>query len=240
MNVAVVRLPDGRLRSIKLKELERARQRTPAGVRNPPEMGHNMTQDSPAVRQVHAESAPVRGQVPEVKVKQEPPQIKAELARPPASVKPEEAAKIGQPDQQSGRTILQPSNNVIQNERLAKQAAPDLTTQLSRIAASVPGAKFDRLRPQKGLERLQEKVADGKPPRTIGDNLAAQIVANTVGAKNQVIDRLRKQFPVITVDDRFHGTGQKGGLSQHQRPGADAQRRHGGSSDRDAGNPGHH
>ena len=180
-------------------------------VRSVPAMGKNMTQDSPAVRKVQAESEPVSGQVPEVKVKQEPPQVKSELARPPAPVRAEDAARIGQQDQQSGRKILQPSNDVIQNERLANQAAPDLTTRLSRIAASVAGAKLDRLRPQKGLERLQEKVASGKPPQTIGDNLAAQIVAKTVKAKNQLIERLRQEFPVISVDDQFTGLGRKAG-----------------------------
>lgn len=180
-------------------------------TRSVPKMGHNMTADSPAVRKVQAESHPTPGQVPEVKVKQEPPQVKAELARPPAPVRAEEAARIGQPDQQSGRTILQPSNDVIQNERLANQAAPDLTTRLSRIAASVRGAKLDRLRPQKGLERLQEKVASGKPPRTIGDNLAAQIVADTVEAKDQLISRLQQEFPVISVDDKFTQPREKAG-----------------------------
>src|SRR5262249_24529801 len=74
-----------------------------------------------------------------------------------------------------------------------------------------PGARFDRLRPQKGLQRLQEKVADGKPPSTIGDNLAAQIVANTVAAKDQLIARLRQQFPVISVDDKFLEPREKAG-----------------------------
>jgi len=213
MNVAVVRLADGRLRTVKLSGL---RAQVPpvspdAHMRNVPAMGRNMTQDAPAVQKVSAESKPVPGQVPLVKVKQEPPQVQAELARSPAPVKAADAAKVGQPDQQSGRTILQPSNDVIQNERLANQAAPDLNTRLSRIAASVPGANFDRLRPQKGLERLQEKVASGKPARTIGDNLAAQIVANTVEAKDQLIARLGQEFPVITVDDKFTELGRKAG-----------------------------
>lgn len=185
----------------------------PAGARDAhiPEMGHGMTADSPAVRRVKAEARPVRGQEPTVKVKQEPPAAQAALTQPPAPVTPEAASRIGQRDPQSGRTILQPSNNLIQNERLANQAAPDLETRLSRITDSVPGAKFDRLRPQKGLERLQDKVADGKPPRTIGDNLAAQIVAPNVEAKNQLIARMRQEFAVLSVDDKFTEPRDKAG-----------------------------
>ncbi|HEY6349694.1 MAG TPA: hypothetical protein VI636_09815, partial [Candidatus Angelobacter sp.] len=195
MNVAVVRLPDGGTRTIKLSQIRGVRPNPAA----PPAMGRNMTANAPAVRRVQSQASPVPGQVPEVKVKQEPPQVQAALAQPPAPVSPEEASRIGQADAQTGRQILQPSNSLVQNERLAADSAPYLTTKLSQAAASVPGASFDRLRPQKGLQRLQEKVADGKPPSTIGDNLAAQIVANTVAAKDQLIARLQKQFPVISV-----------------------------------------
>lgn len=186
--------------------------RTSAGnSHNVPAMGHGMTAESPAVRRVKAEARPVRGQDPTVKVKQEPPAVQAALTQPPAPVRREEASHIGQSDPQSGRTILQPSNDVIQNERLANQAAPGLDTRLSRIADSVPGAKFDRLRPQKGLERLREKVADGKPPGTIGDNLAAQIVAPNPEAKDQLIAHMKQEFPVLGVDDKFTEPRDKAG-----------------------------
>ncbi|HEY6249642.1 MAG TPA: hypothetical protein VI685_06750, partial [Candidatus Angelobacter sp.] len=207
MNVAVVRMPDGRIRTLKLSAI-RGMQPMAAAV---PVMGRNMTADAPSVRKVQAQAKPVPGQVPEVKVKQEPPQVQAALAQSPAPVSAEEASRIGQKDPPSGRQILQPSNNLVQNERLAADAAPYLTTKLSEVAAAVPGARFDRLRPQKGLQRLEEKVADGKPPSTIGDNLAAQIVADTVAAKDQLIAGLRQQFPMISVDDKFLEPREKAG-----------------------------
>lgn len=185
------------------------RRGSPSG--QPPPMGRNMTADSPAVRRVQSQAQPVPGQAPEVKVKQEDPQVQAALAQPPAAVSSEEVSQIGRVDAQTGRQVLQPSNSLVQNERLAGESAPYLTTQLSEVAASVPGARFDRLRPQKGLQRLEEKVADGKPPSTIGDNLAAQIVAGTVAAKDQLIARLRQQFPVISVDDKFLEPREKAG-----------------------------
>jgi hypothetical protein len=100
-------------------------------------MGHNMTADAPSVRRAKAEAAPVRGQTPTIKVKQEPAEIQTALTQPPAPVRAADAARIGQRDPQSGRTILQPSNDLVQNERLANQAAPELNTRLSHIAASV-------------------------------------------------------------------------------------------------------
>lgn len=207
MNVAVIRMSDGGVRTIKLSEIRGIQPRGAAL----PVMGRNMTADAPAVHRVRDHAKPISGQVPEVKVKQEPLQVQAALTRPPAPVRAEEARRIGQIDVQSGRQVLQPSNSLLQNERLAADAAPYLTTKLSEAAASVPGARFDRLRPQKGLQRLEEKVADGKPPSTIGDNLAAQIVADTVAAKDQLIGRLRQQFPVISVDDKFLEPREKAG-----------------------------
>jgi hypothetical protein len=99
----------------------------------------------------------------------------------------------------------------VQNERLANQAAPELNTRLSRIAAETQGAKFERLRPQKGLERLEEKVAEGKPPRTIGDNLSAQLSVRDEQVKDQVVARLQREFPVISVDDHFLEPREKAG-----------------------------
>lgn len=211
MKVARVHTADGQTRTIKLSELQPARTRPIADMRNVPEMGHNMTADAPSVRRAKAEAAPLRGQTPTIKVKQEPAEVQPALTQPPAPVRAADAARVGQRDPQSGRTILQPSNDLVQNERLANQAAPELNTRLSRVTVRVDGAKFDRLRPQKGLQRLQEKVADGKPANTIGDNLAAQIVAPSVKAKNRIIAELHREFPVISVDDKFLEPREKAG-----------------------------
>lgn len=221
MGVAVVRLGDGRIKTVKLSSLTQTdsprakaqgfHSKRIADTRSVPVMGRNMTTNAPSVRKVQAQAKPVPGQVPEVRVKQEPPQVQNALAQPPEPVRARDAGRIGQTDVQSGRQVLQPSNSLVQNERLAADAAPELTTKLSQVAASVPGARFDRLRLQKGLQRLEEKVADGKPASTIGDNLAAQIVANTVAAKDRLIGRLRQQFPVISLDDKFLEPREKAG-----------------------------
>lgn len=176
--------------------------RTEAPISGEP--ADNMTSDTAAVQNV-AENADIHpGQQPAVMVKEESPKEAAALAEPPKPVDQQATAKIGTEDKESGRDILQPSDDVMQNERLAGEAAPELAEKLSNIAAGVPGATFDRLRPQKELERVDEKVDDQeKPPETVPDYLASQIAADTVEAKDRLIAEIQKQFPVVKVEDNF-------------------------------------
>ena len=168
-----------------------------------PPMGSGMTQDSPAVAKVHQEANITPGQEPLVMVKEETPSQSEKLAQPAAAVKPEDAAQIGKTDAESGRPILQLSTSPLENDRLAAEAAPELTEKLSALASQVPGAKFDRLRPQKNLDRVNEKVGHDKPPETIGDYLAAQIAADSPQAKDALIAQLQRNFKVINVEDKF-------------------------------------
>lgn len=171
-------------------------------------MGKGMTQDSPAVEKVATEATLTPGQEPLVMVKEEKPADVEKLAQPPEPVKPEELAAIGTKDKESGRTILQPSDDVLQNERMAAEAAPELATKLSEISGNVDGARFDRMRPQKNLGRITEKEDADKPPSTIADYSAAQIAADTPEAKDQLVAELHKNFKVLSVEDKFT-TGDK-------------------------------
>lgn len=142
-----------------------------------------------------------------VKLRDEP-----KLQNTPAPVNELQKGKVGKKEIDSGRQIVQPTASPIQNERLAAHNAPQLDTQLSQISARVPGTSFERLRPQKNLERLQQKIDEGKPAQTISDYLAAQIAADTPKAKDQIIRELRREFDVIQVDDMFlKGRPDKGG-----------------------------
>lgn len=177
---------------------------TTAPIAGKPPAAGNMTADTAAVQKVAAEANIHPEQKPAIAVKKEPPKETAALAQPPAPVDPKDVAAIGKEEPKSGRTVLQPSDDVMQNERLAAHAAPELATKLSHIAAGVDGATFDRIRPQKELERVDEKVDDaGKPPETVPDYLAAQIAADTPQAKDSLIRELKKNFNVIEVEDSF-------------------------------------
>lgn len=166
-------------------------------------MGASMTKDSPAVKAVEQKADLAPGQVPDVMVKKEAPSNAAKLAQPPKEPKPENLAKIGTEDKESGRQIVQPSTSAIENERLAAEAAPELATHLSQIAAQVPGAKFDRMRPQKNIDRVGDKTEGGKPPETIQDYVAAQIAADSPEAKNKLLVELEKTGRVLSVEDKF-------------------------------------
>lgn len=187
------------------KATEEAKQPTEvAPVSGKPPAGSGMTTDTAAVENVAQKAQLHPEQKPAVMVKEEPPKQAAALAKPPAPVQPQDVAPIGTKDKESDRTILQPSTDVMQNERLASQAAPELATKLSHIAAGVDGATFDRIRPQKELQRVDEKVDDaGKPPETVPDYLAAQIAADSPQAKDSLIQELQKNFKVVSVEDSF-------------------------------------
>ena len=167
--------------------------------------------DKPEITRTQAKAHPVAGQIPRisdrVKLRDE-----SKLEGKPNPVDRVQAERVGRKDSRSGRQIVQPSKLPVQNDRSAAQNAPHLETKLSEISSRVPGAKFVRLRPQKNLERVQQKVKEGKPAQTISDYLAAQIAADTPEAKDQIIQKLHKEFKVIHVDDKFlKGRPDKGG-----------------------------
>jgi hypothetical protein len=157
----------------------------------------------PEIRRTMERARPVAGQRPMVSDRVTA-RAERSLEGPPKPVMRKDLEKVGKKDRESGRPIMQPSDSIRENERRAAQAAPELETRLSRVAAGVPGAKFVRLRPQKNPERLREKVrGEDKPPETISDYLASQISAGSVEAKDQVIAGLKKCFKVVEIEDSF-------------------------------------
>jgi hypothetical protein len=121
---------------------------------------------------------------------------------PPPAVSAREAAKVGtqKPD---GHQITQPKASVEANQKLALDAAPELHAKLGELTSQVPGARYDRLRPQKSADRLDQKVADKNGADTLSDYLGAQIAADSPEAKDALLKLLKDNFPTIEVDDRF-------------------------------------
>jgi hypothetical protein len=162
---------------------------------------------------VHTEehSHPVPGQRPQVSDRVKG-RDESKLQGKPQPLTRTQRERVGRKDSGTGRQIVQPSRSPIQNERLAAENAPKLDTRLSVISAHVPGAKFERLRPQKNLARVNEKIKEGKPAATISDYSAAQISAASPEAKDELIRQIKKEFPVISVEDKFlKGRTDKGG-----------------------------
>jgi hypothetical protein len=76
------------------------------------------------------------------------------------------------------------------------------------LTQQVPGTRFDRLRPQKSTDRLDQKIEDKNDPDTLSDYLGAQVAADSPQAKDALVAALKKNFKVIEVDDEFL-TGRK-------------------------------
>ena len=163
--------------------------------------GHEDEQ-KPEIIRTQEQSHPVPGQRPQVsdKVKW---RDESKLEGKPQLLTRTQRERVGKKDPKSGRRILQPTESPIENERLASENAPKLETKLSAIAARVPGARFARLRPQKNLARVDEKIGEGKPAATISDYSAAQISAASPQAKDMLIREIKKEFPVLNIEDRF-------------------------------------
>jgi hypothetical protein len=164
---------------------------SPRASRQKPEIVHTEDRAHTAAGQTPAVSDRVK------------PKDESKLQANPRSVTLAERQRVGKKDPKSGRQILQPTQSPIENEKLAAENAPKLETRLSSIAAHVPGARFERLRPQKNLERVDEKIQEGKPASTISDYLAAQVSVANPEAKDHLMDEIEREFPVINVDDQF-------------------------------------
>ena len=112
-----------------------------------------------------------------------------------------EAAKVGETNE-DGDLIMQPKNSVEQNQKLAIKSFPELLNTLSVVVDAVPGATFDRIRPQKSEDRLDDKTEE-KAPEALSDYLGAQVSADSPQAKDALLASLKRQFDVIEVDDQF-------------------------------------
>jgi hypothetical protein len=130
--------------------------------------------------------------------------------KPPS---PAERRQVGKTEAVSKRKVLQATDSIINNERLAAQAAPHLQRALLQLTDQIRGTRLARLRPEKNLVRAVAKVREGKPPETISDYLAAQIAVDSPRAEQQMTNMLRRNFHVVDVDAQMKGRSDKGGFA---------------------------
>jgi hypothetical protein len=121
---------------------------------------------------------------------------------PAPEVSPTEAAKVGTRSA-DGHLVTQPKNSIAANQKLALEAAPELDNLLQRATSSIPGLKYDRIRPAKSPDRLDQKLEDDNRPNTLSDYLGAQVSADSPQAKDALVDLLKKNMNVIEHDDHF-------------------------------------
>lgn len=108
---------------------------------------------------------------------------------------------VGDLDRATSRRILQPITDYRQGVRLAEDSGPALSTDLRSITSDIPGARLRGVR-VKGIARLEEKIAAGKPPATISDYLGGRIEVDSVGDANKVAAALHARYRVLD-DENF-------------------------------------
>jgi hypothetical protein len=116
-------------------------------------------------------------------------------------VRPQVAGSI-EPD--SGRTIVQPTDNPAINQALATDAMPLYKSGLEELLRHIPGARLAATRDAKKPARLAEKIAEqGQPAETVSDYGAAQIAVDSPRAKDAVVAAIKQHFSVLRQQDNF-------------------------------------
>jgi hypothetical protein len=111
---------------------------------------------------------------------------------------------VGAVELDSGRKIVQPTDNPAVNQALATEAMPAYKAQLLEAIRHIPGARLAASRDAKNPARLAEKIAEqGQPAETVSDYGAAQIAVASPQAKDAVVAAVKRHFPVLRQQDNF-------------------------------------
>ena len=111
---------------------------------------------------------------------------------------------VGAVEPDSGRKIVQPTDNPAVNQALATEAMPAYKAQLLEAIRHIPGARLAASRDAKNPARLAEKIAgQGQPAETVSDYGAAQIAVASPQAKDAVVAAVKRHFPVLRQQDNF-------------------------------------
>jgi hypothetical protein len=115
-----------------------------------------------------------------------------------------QSADMGTKDTESGRKIVQPTNDPTVDQALATQAMQDFSTRVRLAIGHIPGARLARVRDAKSPRRLAEKISlQEQPVETVTDYGAAQISVSSPQAKQAVVAAIRNKFTVLNEQDRF-------------------------------------
>ena len=111
---------------------------------------------------------------------------------------------VGAMEPDSGRKIIQPTDNPAANQALATEAMPAYKARLLEAIRHIPGARLAASRDAKNPARLAEKIAgQGQPAETVSDYGAAQIAVVSPQAKDAVVAAVKRHFPVLRQQDNF-------------------------------------
>ena len=111
---------------------------------------------------------------------------------------------VGAIEPDSGRKIVQPTDNPAVNQALATDAMPAYKARLIEAIRHIPGATLAATRDAKNPPRLATKIQqEGQPAETISDYGAAQIAVDSPQAKDAVVAAVNQHFKVLRQQDEF-------------------------------------
>jgi hypothetical protein len=111
---------------------------------------------------------------------------------------------VGAVEPDSGREIVQPTDNPAVNQALATEAMPAYKARLLEAIRHIPGARLGASREAKNPARLAEKITgQGQPAETVSDYGAAQIAVASPQAKDAVVAAVKRLFPALRQQDNF-------------------------------------
>jgi len=111
---------------------------------------------------------------------------------------------VGAREPNSGRKIVQPTDNPAVNQELATDAMPVYKARLAEAIRHILGATLAASRDAKNPRRLAEKIEhQGQPAETVSDYGAAQIAVDSPQAKDAVVAAVKQHFTVLRQQDNF-------------------------------------
>jgi hypothetical protein len=111
---------------------------------------------------------------------------------------------VGAIEPDSGRKIVQPTDNLAVNQALATDAMPAYKARLVEAIRHIPGAALAASRDTKNPPRLATKIQQqGQPAETVSDYGAAQVAVDSEQAKDAVVAAVNQQFKVLRQQDHF-------------------------------------
>ena len=116
------------------------------------------------------------------------------------------APPIGATEPETGRPVLQEGRNPEGIQAVATAEHPEIRSALEGLMADVPGAKISGARPEKELERRDEKIEEeGQSPRTVRDYSGYRIAVDTPQAAQATLEALGQRFELLSQQDHFAG-----------------------------------
>lgn len=125
-------------------------------------------------------------------------------------------APLGSKEPQTGRPITHSSPDLPTAQAKATAVAPKFHRMLEAGTKGVKGARVAGVRDKKDASRARQKEkTEGKPPNTQTDLLAGRIAVDSPEAKDQVVQNLKDQAPVIDESNQFQQGDPDYGFRSH-------------------------